>query len=361
MVKICFFSGDITRSGGTERVSTMIANELAKQDQYEVCFLSLCEQKESPFFGISDSIEKYKLGERWIQPGPGYLPLIPRLRKFLKDKSIDIIIDIDIVLDCLAIPASRGLKTKVISWEHFNCDYELTVLYRKFILKNITKNSDFIITLTEGDKVRYGQVIDCTDKIEAIHNPMKERIISYEVEKENCIITAVRLVHDKGIDYLAEIASEVLIKHPAWKWIILGDGDQRAILEACIEQYGLEGRLIVPGLVECVDDYLSKAKLFVLTSRVEGLPMCLLEAKTYSLPCISFDIPTGPSEIIEDGISGYLIEPFECKKMIDRISELVENEELLSSFADRTKDNIYKFQMESIMEKWNRVLQSICE
>ncbi|MBR4083958.1 MAG: glycosyltransferase family 4 protein [Lachnospiraceae bacterium] len=339
----------------------MIANELARQGQFEVCFLSLCEQKDSPFFYIDDNIKQYKLGERWIQPGLAYLPIIPKLRRFLKEKAIDIIIDIDIVLDCLSIPASRGLKIKVVSWEHFNCDYELTVSYRRFILKNITKRADYIITLTEGDKVRYGQVIGCAEKIEAIYNPMKERIVSYEGEKKKWIVTAVRLVYDKGIDYLTEIASKVLLRYPDWKWFVLGEGDERKKLEACIQEYGLEGRLVVPGLVDCVDEYLSKAKLFVLTSRVEGLPMCLLEAKTYKLPCISFNIPTGPDEIIEDEISGYLVEPFDCEKMINRISELVENEVLLSSFADRTKNNIYKFQMTSIMEKWNRVLKGLCE
>ena len=122
--KICFFSGDITRSGGTERVAVQLANALQADEAYDICIISLTEQQKEPFYPLHPGIRRYKLGEKWINPGPGYLPLIGKLRKFLKDKQIDIIIDIDIVLDVLAIPAAGGLKMKVVSWEHFTVDFE---------------------------------------------------------------------------------------------------------------------------------------------------------------------------------------------------------------------------------------------
>lgn len=361
MKRICFFSGDITRSGGTERVSVLIANELAKREEYDICFLSLCEQRSTPFFVIDERIHRYTLGDKWINPGPRYIKCIPKLRRFLKKYNVDLIIDIDIVLDVLSIPAALGRKTRVVSWEHFNCDYEMSIGYRRWIARLTAKCSDYLITLTEGDCIRYGQLIGRTQKIEAIHNPMNDKEIVIAEQKENWIITAVRLVHDKGIDYLATIAPIILEKYPEWKWYVLGEGEDRGILEKTIQEKGLQERLIAPGLVECVGEYLSKAKLFVLTSRVEGLPMCLLEAKTYQIPCVSFDIPTGPNEIIEEGINGYLIEPFDCEKMIIRISELIENETLRNSFAENAGNNIHKFQLESIIEKWNRVLSSLCE
>ena len=113
--KICFFSGDITRSGGTERVAIQLANALRKDHTYEICFLSLTEQRKTPFYPLHPEISREHLGERWIKPGPGYLPLVGKLRKFLKEQQIDVIIDIDIVLDALAIPATRGTRTKVVS------------------------------------------------------------------------------------------------------------------------------------------------------------------------------------------------------------------------------------------------------
>ena len=78
--KLCFFLGDITRSGGTERVASQIANALAGDGAYDVCLLSLVEQNKALFYPIDPAIPRYSLGERWIKPGPGYLPLIGKLR-----------------------------------------------------------------------------------------------------------------------------------------------------------------------------------------------------------------------------------------------------------------------------------------
>lgn len=361
MKKICFFSGDITRSGGTERVAAMIANELAKEGKYKICFLSLCEQKEDVFYTLHPTINRYKLGEKWIQPGPGYLPLIPKLRRFLKEEKIDLIIDIDIVLDSLSIPASWGIKTKVLSWEHSNCFYEFSVLYRKLILKFSVKYSDYVVTLTETDKQNYANMLNRTQNIEAIHNPIEEDGYSNSVNRENNIITVGRLVIGKGTDYLSEIAAKILSMYPSWKWYVLGDGEERDALEKMISDNNLQDRFVLTGLVNNVGEYLAKSKLFVFTSKSEGLPMCLLEAKAHELPCISFDIPTGPSEIIEDGVNGFLVRSFDCEDMIHKISTLIENEELLNSFSANAKTNMEKFRMDSIMKSWNRVLDSLCE
>lgn len=123
---ICFFSGDITRSGGTERVATIIANALVAQGKYHILFVSLTEQANHLFFPLDSRISHYALTKKWIQPGPGYLKIIPKLRHFLKQHQVDVLVDIDIVLDILSLPATKRLNTKVISWEHFNYDYGAT-------------------------------------------------------------------------------------------------------------------------------------------------------------------------------------------------------------------------------------------
>ena len=149
---ICFFGGDVTRCGGTERASTMIANLLHRQGLHRVIFLSLVEHDPESFFAIDEGITHYRLGDVWIGPGPGYLKVLPKLRNFFKSQDVDVVIDVDIVLDCLSIPASRGLKTRVISWEHLNYQFEESVLYRKLILKYLVRHSDYVITLTDRDK-----------------------------------------------------------------------------------------------------------------------------------------------------------------------------------------------------------------
>lgn len=182
--RICFFSGDITRNGGTERVAAMIANGLSNRG-FSVCFLSLVEQKKNPFFDISEAVPRYVLKEdgNWVSPGPGYLPMVPKLRKFLKQREIKVLIDIDIVLDVLSLPAVAGRETKVISWEHFNVPYEREFLYRRAILHLTARFSDYIVTLTRQDKENYEKLLHRKGRITFIYNPIEPKKFS-KIKKE---------------------------------------------------------------------------------------------------------------------------------------------------------------------------------
>ena len=357
--KICFFSGDITRSGGTERVAVQLANALQEEHTYDICFISLVEQQEEPFYPLHPEMKRYRLGEKWINPGPGYVPLIGKLRKFLKDQQTDIIIDIDIVLDVLSIPASRGLKTKVVSWEHFNCEFEQQVLYRRWISRLTARFADHIVTLTEEDKDNYRRILGRKTKISAIYNMVPKMKRDDNVLRENWIVTAGRLMHQKGIEYLAEIAVPVLKKHRDWKWMVLGDGEDKVILEQAVRENQLEEQLILKGTVNQVEWYLNRAKLFVLTSRYEGFGMCLVEALQMRVPCVSFDVKIGPSEIISNQQNGILIPAFECEQMIREINGLIENPDRLEELSVNTMLGFERYQDEYIRESWKNVLDKL--
>lgn len=361
--KICFFSGDITRSGGTERVATRIANELVKQGKYEVFFVSLAEQSEEVFFDIDRSIKHYALGKKWISPGPLYVSVIFKLRKFLREHKPDIIVDIDIALDILSIPACVGLDVKIVSWEHSNYDFENTISYRRWILGFSIKRSDFVVTLTEEDRINYGKKGGRKTNIKAIGNPIDitgGKLTYEDGKRENSIVTTTRLIKSKGTKYLLRVAESVLKKHTDWKWYVLGDGEDREMMESFLQSHNLKGRLILEGRVRNVNEYLKKSKIFVFTSMREGLPMSLLEAKSCNLPCVSFDIQTGPSEVIKNGINGYLIEPFDTDKMSELLSELMENSSLREEFASHVMDDMGKYNLDNVITQWNEVLDGLC-
>lgn len=360
MRKICFFSGDITRGGGTESVAVLLANALAKQGRYEILFLSLVEQREVPYFAISPEIKRYHLAEKWIQPGPGYLAVLPKLKRFLTKHRVDILIDIDIVLDILSVPVRRTSGTRVISWGHFSYYFEQESLYRRLILKIGTKRADYCVTINEENRRCYESCLHRRKAVRTIYNPavVEERYES--VPKEKYIFWVGRLTEIKGVDWLAETAKRVLRALPDWKWLIAGDGEEREWLERYGKEHGLHGRLELLGRVEDLWRYYEAAEIYVLTSHSEGLPMCLLEAKGHGLPCVSFDIRTGPNEIIRDGVNGYLVEPYDCDKLAERIVELAENETLRRQFAENASLDMEKFELGRILDSWNEVFMSLC-
>ena len=93
-----------------------------------------------------------------------------------------------------------------------------------------------------------------------------------------------------------------------------------------------------------------------MTSKFEGLPMVLLEAKTWGLPLLSFDIMTGPSEIIQNGVNGYLIPAYNMELFRKKIERLITDKELRMSFSNKSQIDMDKFELNNIMNKWYHVL-----
>ena len=87
----------------------------------------------------------------------------------------------------------------------------------------------------------------------------------------------------------------------AVRLLILGEGEDRPLLETLIARLGLEEDVQMPGFVANPYAYMAHAKLFVLSSRWEGLPTVLVEALFCGLPVVATDCPSGPSEILQGG------------------------------------------------------------
>lgn len=158
---------------------------------------------------------------------------------------------------------------------------------------------------------------------------------------------------------LVEVAKNILTKHNDWKWIILGEGEDRNLLEKKIKEYDLEGKLILYGNVKNINDFYSKSSFFVMTSRFEGLPMTLLEAKKYKLPIISFDCKTGPRELIIDEINGYLIKTFDLIELEMKINYLIDKPDILEQFTKNSTKGLEKFSYGEIIDKWQRTLMNL--
>lgn len=357
---ICFYSGDITNSGGTERVAIIIANQLNKLPEYNVSVLSLVEKRPEPFFKLDDTIERYMIYDHTVRGITHMGGIVMRTVKVVKTHHIDILIDIDGILEMYTIPAKLFTGIKVISWEHYNFYQHPVVPYRKYTRKMAAKWADAIVTLTEEDKGYYKENMDVRCPIQCIYNPViwKQNVGRYNRESKT-ILSAGRLTYQKGFDMLIDVASLFLKKYPDWKWLVMGEGEDRQMLEEKAQKKGLESQLLFPGNVDNIDDYYKDAAMFVMTSRFEGLPMTLLETKSFHLPIVSFDCKTGPKELIKEGVNGYLIPEGNKKEMAEKISELIENEEQRIQFSENAVLDMGRFELDSIMEKWDRLLKAI--
>lgn len=189
-IKICLFSGDISRPGGTERVAVFLANGLCRDPRFDISIVSITESEPEPAFKISAEIPRYTLSDKWVVPGPGYLKVISRLSRLIRKEKFSVIIDVDTVLDILSIPCKWLTGVKVISWEHFHFFADLGTSYRAWCRKAACRFSDYIVTLTERDASVWKEYGRPKCPVQAIHNPsdyMPPYDSSIQREKSFCL------------------------------------------------------------------------------------------------------------------------------------------------------------------------------
>lgn len=136
-----------------------------------------------------------------------------------------------------------------------------------------------------------------------------------------------RLVPAKGFDVLIPAFHEVLREGLDLNLLILGEGPDRSALEAQARTLGIADRVFLPGFVANPYPYFKHAKMFVLSSRYEGLAMVLLEALALGAPVVAMDCPSGPRELLENGRFGILLPPGNATALATAIRELASSPE----------------------------------
>jgi glycosyltransferase involved in cell wall biosynthesis len=289
------------------------------------------------------------------------LTAIFKLRKFLIEKKINILF----ITGTLPIPVVSlirpFIKCKVVF-----CDHENMVNRSKksvFFRKTACKISDKVVVLTDRSLRDYINILGInTNKIERIYNYIDDDIYQ-NADKCNVlsknIISVGRISSEKGFDLAVEAANHVFNKHRDWQWHIYGDGPDYEKIDKKIKDYGLQNNFILKGFTNSVREKYKNYSIYVLPSYREGLPVAMLEAKCNMLPLVSFDCATGPSEIINDGVDGYLIECYNVEKMAEKICDLIKDASLREEFSKKSKNNLYKFAKDNILSKWINLIDNL--
>jgi len=199
------------------------------------------------------------------------------------------------------------------------------------------------------------------DSITVIYNPVvsdslfQKSLMAVEPApscRESSLILSVGRLHpSKGfLDVLEAFAS--LRKKRDLQLVILGEGPQRAELEARIRDLGLENNVYLAGAVDNPYAWMARSQLFVLASQFEGLSNVIIEALACGCPVVSTDCPTGPREILEDGQFGELV-PMHDPKALARAMERTLDEPLA---AETLKARAMDFHVERIVDQYLQAL-----
>lgn len=357
MKKICFVDFDMSVTGGVEQVTASLANELS--GIYETFVYAINKGGESAYeldrrVVFIEGLTGEKRLRGMIQGT--FRPFI----HFVKENKIDVVILMGNYPALVASFTRFFTKARYIYCDHGG-------LMNQWKQKDITAirfwdalTSHKVIVLTEKTRGDYISRFHLKPgKVRCIYNWIEDKVVharkGYNTESKK-ILSVGRFGKEKGYDMLVEVAKAVLPAHPDWQWHVFGTGETFEETAAKVSEYALGDQLILKGNVKDAYRLYSDYAFLVLPSYREGLPLVLLEASAVGLPMISFDIETGPDEIIEDGRNGYLIPPYDLGEMEEKIRELMTDSgkrRMLAEY-DGMKD---KFSKEKILKEWIDVIE----
>lgn len=323
-------------AGGMERTSVNLAGYFHSMN-YRVVYFTLF--KTPHFFKLDPAIEivEPSINRESYNKFIYALKLIPTLRRIIKAKKIDYVLGIGEYFNPFTIFATFGLGCSVFVSDRLSPDIKLGLvdIFKKISYPFATG----AISQTQYAATKLG-ANTYLKNIVVIPNPLKP-IPKVAVPLKTQIVSVGRLNPEKGHRILIEAFSKIESKD--WNLMIIGDGVERNNLQELVGNLNISDRVKFTGELVDFSKELAESQIFILPSLSEGFPNALIEAMSVPLACISSDCVAGPSDIIEDGVNGILVNPNDVEALTLKIDALINDEALrikLTNNAYRIIENL---------------------
>ena len=374
-MKILIIHRSFALVGGAERVIIDKANYLSNQG-HEVMLVSY-EQGQHPLpYVLQQNVKfidldcrfftlaKYSVLTRLLK----FFRLKQKLKKSLKhtisDYSPNVVVLASDWQFLISIVLSAAGNKPVIAEFHNAYDFitkkigdvkngmkaKLTGFYYRSSLKHFEQCA-CLVSLTENDARHWRRH---SKHVVVIPNPVTLYPESInDIPKEDGRILCVgRLNDQKKIDRLVTAFSMIADKYPNWHVDVFGEGDKKATLQEQINSCHLQNRFILHEPTKAIYDEYKKSQFLVLSSAYEGRPLVLIEAMACGVPCISFDCPSGPAEIIDDGVTGLLAADGNVVDLAVKMEWMITHEKERKVMGEKAYVAAAVYKPSNIMREW---------
>ena len=348
--------------GGIERASVNLAN-LLQNNGHQVTIVIADETKNS-FYPIDPCVHLEQLNIDFGITKKGNVVTrkialtkdILQLRKVFRKLDPDVVIGTEYHLTISSWMATRRLKIKIIGWEHLHIHFLKKNKFWSYLSKKIYPKLDYVVCQNQTETDSFKK-IGCNSI--TIPYSIRGRNSVKAGLRSKTILTVGWLTKTKGVDMIPDISEKVFSNHKDWHWKIIGKGEEFDKLNARVIDKKLSPFISItkPISSELKDQYLSTS-IFVMTSRFECLPMVLLEATSFGIPCIAFDCPTGPAHIIQNNKNGFIVPLENVSLMANAINELIENENKRMEMGEQAYKSSDRYLPGKIYELWNEIFEA---
>lgn len=373
--KVLYCIGSLCTPGGTERVLSSKASIFADKYGIEVHICTISTNKNR-FYKFSEKIIFHNLSA--VYNCKSY-PKVPFLRNYLIKKDLynayeelikkispNVVIVMERGTDDFYIPnICHKLNIPVAREFHFA---KAAVYSRAKIMGSmltrwnyISKykrifhafdNYDYMLLLTEQDQ-REGDYKTKTIVIPNIVPPLVDQDQVANVNQSKKFIS-VGSMNDqrKGFDSIIKAWATIASKYKDWTFEIWGQGPYEPILRKLIVNLGVEQSVKLCGSTNDIASKYCDSAFYISGAIAEGLPMVLIEAMSCGLPCVAYDCPTGPSDIISDGVDGILVPLYDLKGLATGIEKEIIDTNLRLQQSINARKKSMQFTENVIIPKW---------
>lgn len=363
-MRILYITNQISGAAGLERVLSIKASYLADEMNYDVHIVTLNQGNNSLFFDFSDKITLHDISVRgnFFQYVKQYRSGLNTIVKSIKP---DVISVCDDGLKAFFLPIVLRKPCPMIYERHVSKKIEIKTDSESFLdkikskitfklMEVLAKNYDRFVVLTQGNTSEWN-----LKNSTIIPNPLSfypQRVASLE---NKTVIAVGKHTFQKGFDRLLQSWQLVNKSHPDWQLAIYGTIDPTQELEVLAEKLGIQNSVqFFPPNKDIQNQYL-EASIFVLSSRFEGFGMVLIEAMACGVPCVSFDCPHGPSDIINNAQDGFLVQNGDTAAFATRINQLIEDELMRKKMGANARENVKRFMPENVVKHWDELFKII--
>ncbi|HET9390706.1 MAG TPA: glycosyltransferase family 4 protein [Steroidobacteraceae bacterium] len=174
--------------------------------------------------------------------------------------------------------------------------------------------------------------------------------------REELIVAAGRLTRQKGFDVLLHAFGRIAPRFPRWQLAIVGEGEERRSLGELRGRLNLEKRVELVGASPDVLAWMAQAALIVQPSRFEGFPNVVLEGMGLGAAVVSTDCPSGPSEMIQDGVNGRLVPVDDAVRLAEVMAELIERPAERARLGLAATGVRERYRQDIVMDRWESCL-----
>lgn len=359
-MKIMVYTNSMSPAGGLERVISKHINFMAFSNQVTVltkepsqCFYPLPKDVLIHNLGLHYKLNPKSRLSRTLLICSHLFSTVWLLRGKLKELN-PAVIYIATPLNLLELFLAKLMRAQcslsdVIVTEH--ASYSAYNKVYKFIIKLLYNKVGLLCVPTKDDSNLYKEM---GIKNQYLPNPLSFVPTSFSNNQQKIVLNIGRLTDDKQHSVLINIWAKAKYKD-GWILKIIGSGENYSDLINQIQEMGLSDSVIICDPTKDIEGEYVSASFFVLTSRAEGFGLVLLEAMACGLPCLAFNCPSGPKDIISDGHSGFLINPGDEEMFLDRLETFLKDEALRKKFGSAARSGSLKFEEQLICKKFNNL------